>query len=163
MKIRKAALSDIDKIMEIYDHARRYMAENGNPTQWGGSYPQADLITEDISDSLSYVICDGNIIHGVFYLASGDDPTYSLIEDGEWLNDEPYVTIHRIAGDGQVHGIFHIAAEFAKSAAANIRIDTHQNNHIMQKALQREGFRRCGRIYTDNGTPRIAYQWCKDM
>lgn len=163
MEIRKADPSDIKRIMEIYSFARHRMAENGNPTQWGSSYPPIGLIERDIAASRSYVICGDDIIHGVFYLAHGDDPTYKLIEDGQWLNDEPYVTIHRVAGDGQAHGIFRAAADFAKAISANIRIDTHRDNHIMQGALTREGFRKCGRIYTESGSPRIAYQWCRDI
>ena len=47
------------------------------------------------------MIYDETGIHGVFALFEGAEPTYAHIEEGEWLNDEPYVTIHRLAGDGQ--------------------------------------------------------------
>lgn len=50
------------------------------------------------------MIYDETGIHGVFALFDGAEPTYAHIEEGEWLNDEPYVTIHRLAGDGRVHG-----------------------------------------------------------
>ena len=33
MEIRPAALADLDAIMEIYEHARTYMAEQGNASQ----------------------------------------------------------------------------------------------------------------------------------
>ena len=36
------------------------------------------------------------------------DPTYLYIEDGEWQNDESYVTIHRIASDQKVRGIIYL-------------------------------------------------------
>ena len=52
------------------------------------------------------MIYDETGIHGVFALFDGAEPTYAHIEEGEWLNDEPYVTIHRLAGDGRVHGLF---------------------------------------------------------
>ncbi len=35
MKIRKSRQQDIDRIMEIYDFARDFMARHGNPNQWG--------------------------------------------------------------------------------------------------------------------------------
>ena len=38
-KIRLAVQTDLKQILEIYDWARRFMAENGNPTQWGTSHP----------------------------------------------------------------------------------------------------------------------------
>jgi hypothetical protein len=31
----------------------------------------------------------------------GKDPTYAVIENGNWLNDEPYGVIHRIASNGR--------------------------------------------------------------
>lgn len=39
-----------------------------------------------------------------------------------------------------------------------MRIDTHADNHIMQHVIEKAGFQRCGIIFTDDGTPRIAYQ-----
>ena len=35
MKIRKSTEQDIERMMEIYAYARKFMAENGNPNQWG--------------------------------------------------------------------------------------------------------------------------------
>ena len=66
------------------------------------------------SKKVCKVIYDETGIHGVFALFDGAEPTYAHIEEGEWLNDEPYVTIHRLAGDGRVHGLFQCAAEHCK-------------------------------------------------
>lgn len=89
----------------------------------------------------------------------GDKPTYQYIENGAWLNDAPYVTIHRIAGDGRTHGILRCAADYCKSISANVRIDTHENNTTMQRQIEKNGFKRCGTIYVEDGSPRIAYHW----
>ncbi len=40
-----------------------------------------------------------------FAFILGEDPTYQQI-DGAWLNDQPYGTIHRIAGNGKIKGTF---------------------------------------------------------
>ena len=45
--IRKAELKDLPKLNELYEAARRYMRENGNPDQWGIGYPNDELIIED--------------------------------------------------------------------------------------------------------------------
>ena len=66
------------------------------------------------------MIYDETGIHGVFALFDGAEPTYAHIEEGEWLNDEPYVTIHRLAGDGRVHGLFQCAAEHTRRTAPSI-------------------------------------------
>ena len=161
MQIRKAKTDDLIEIMEIYHIAQELMIESGNPNQWGRSYPNEDLIRDDIANGTCYLICDGECVHGVFALFSGDEPTYQHIENGEWLNDEEYVTIHRIASDGKLHGLFDCAVDYCKSLSDNIRIDTHESNLIMQKLIERNGFEKCGRIYVADGSPRIAYQWSK--
>ena len=135
--------------------------EAGNPNQWGRSYPTEDLIRNDIGSGACHLICDGEAVHGVFALFSADEPTYQHIENGSWLNDEEYVTVHRIASDGKLHGLFDRAIDYCKGLSDNIRIDTHESNLIMQKLIERNGFEKCGRIYVADGSPRIAYQWSK--
>ena len=94
-----------------------------------------------------------------------DDPTYYRI-DGAWKNEAPYGVIHRIASDGTEKGIFEAVMEFCKEKMAergirNLRIDTHEDNKTMQHLIEKYGFQRCGIIYLENGSPRIAYQWVK--
>lgn len=163
MQIRKATPDDLSKIMKIYEVARELMIESGNPNQWGRSYPSQDLIKNDIDNEVCHVICFDEIPHGVFALFSDNEPTYQYIENGKWLNDDEYVTLHRIASDGEVHGIFSCAINYCKEISDNIRIDTHEQNLIMQKLIERNGFQKCGRIYVADGSPRIAYQWCKNL
>ena len=67
--------------------------------------------------------------------------------------------LERIAGDGQVHGLFEYTVEYCKSIASNIRIDTHADNATMQRLIEKNGFTKCGTIYVRDGSPRIAYQW----
>ena len=162
MQIRKATIDDLDVIMSIYKDAQDFMIESGNPNQWGHFYPSEDLVREDISKGISYVICDRDNPHGVFVLIDGLEPTYQYIENGKWMNEDPYVTLHRIASDGKLHGIFKSAIDYSKSISDNIRIDTHSNNVIMQKQIEKNGFKKCGTIYVREGSPRIAYQWVKE-
>ena len=162
MYIRKARIDDINQIMKIYRIAQDFMIASGNPDQWGHSYPSEDLIKEDISKEACYLICDDDCPHGVFALFNGDEPTYQHIEDGVWINDEEYITVHRIASDGKVHGIFKCAVEYCKGISDNIRIDTHDSNEVMQRQIEKNGFERCGAVYVRDGSPRIAYQWCKN-
>lgn len=161
MHIRKAVSDDLSEIMSIYRIAQDFMIASGNPDQWGHSYPSEDLIKEDIDNEICYLICDDDNAHGVFALFDEIEPSYQYIEDGQWLNDEAYVTIHRIASDGKVHGIFKCATDYCKSISNNIRIDTHKNNLIMQKQIEKNGFQKCGTIYVRDNSPRIAYQWSK--
>ena len=162
MYVRKARTDDFNIIMDIYHAAQDFMIEAGNPNQWGHFYPSEDLVREDISKGISYMICDRDNPHGVFVLIDGLEPTYQYIENGSWINEEPYITLHRIASDGKLHGIFKSAIDYSKSISDNIRIDTHSNNVIMQKQIEKNGFKKCGTIYVREGSPRIAYQWVKE-
>ena len=155
--IQKADISQLPRIMEIYEKARAFMAESGNPDQWGTGYPPEEMIRQDIRDGKSYVNLDGDHIRAVFYFAVEADPTYGYIE-GTWLNDEPYGVIHRIAVDGNGRGVAAECFAFAAQHCENIRIDTHEKNIPMQRCLAKNGFTRCGIIYLEDGDPRIAYQ-----
>ena len=159
MKIRKATPDDIQAILGVYAIAREYMRNTGNPDQWGTQYPSANLLNDDISKGELYVGTDeDDCVRFVFAFILGEDPTYAYIEDGKWLTDKPYGTIHRIAGDGSVKGAVAMAVEYCKQTISNIRIDTHEKNKTMQHVVEKLGFKRCGIIYIEDGTPRIAYQ-----
>ena len=47
---------------------------------------------------------------------------------------------------------------YCSSVAHALRIDTHADNHPMQKALSRLGFAYCGVIYLQSGDSRMAFQ-----
>ena len=118
--------------------------------------PETTQLIDDIAKGDLYVLSDNGIIHGVFYFYIGTDPTYGVIEDGNWRSDTPYGTIHRIAGDGS-GGVLATAVAFGKTKINHIRIDTHHDNKIMQRAIAKQGFSRSGIIYLEDGSPRIAY------
>lgn len=154
--IRKASREDLPRILTIYTQARKFMAETGNPNQWKNTHPPKQMLQEDIQAGNLYVITESEEIHGVFAFLLGEDPTYGLIEDGHWLSDAPYGTIHRIAGDGS-GGILHACVNYCLRTISHLRIDTHEENRVMQGAIRKEGFQRCGIIYLADGSPRIAY------
>lgn len=160
-KIRKAKEADLPVIVGIYSYARKFMADHENPTQWGTVYPSEMLLHGDITRETLYVIQDENGIHGVFYFSVEEDPTYAVIREGTWNCDRPYGVIHRIAGDGS-GGILRTAVAFAMQQIGYLRIDTHADNYVMQRALEKMDFQRCGIIFVEDGTPRIAYDFiCK--
>ena len=97
------------------------------------------------------------------FVLMGEEEAYRDIYGGSWLNDKPYLTIHRVAGNGKVKGVFSKVFEYSlmkmkEAGLSNIRIDTHEKNLTMQKALARQGFVRCGLVRLREGE-RIAYQY----
>ena len=157
--IRKAQIEDIEDIINIFHSARRYMRANNNYSQWSDEYPGEKDIVKDINNGNSFIGIDSNgekVMTFAFIL--GEDPTYKIIKDGNWINDEPYGTIHRIASNGKSKGCLKEACYYCFKITDNIRIDTHENNFPMLKALQNLGFTKCGVIICRDGSPRIAFQ-----
>ena len=75
MEIRKTEEKDLKKVMEIFSFARKFMAEHGNPNQWGPTgWPPEELIRNDIREGDSYVCLNdrGDVI-GTFYYVFGED------------------------------------------------------------------------------------------
>ena len=51
MEIRHSKEADFDQIMKIYKYARKFMAENGNPNQWGPTnWPPEELIHSGVNE-----------------------------------------------------------------------------------------------------------------
>ncbi|MBR2739978.1 MAG: N-acetyltransferase [Oscillospiraceae bacterium] len=158
--VRVTRPEDRDRVLEIYSIAREFMKRSGNPRQWGDSSPAVSLIDADIENGTGRVIEKDGRIEGCFALFNGPDPTYLKIYDGEWLNDEPYIVIHRIASAGK-GGILRACLDYCDAISCNIRIDTHRENRVMQHQLHKYGFTYCGTIYIADGSPRMAYQRIK--
>lgn len=157
--IRKANISDLDEIMDIYSLARELMKRNNNPNQWGESYPSRELIENDIKKGVCYVLFEGKDIYGVFVLIFGEDLTYLNIYDGNWKSSSSYATIHRIASSCKRSGVFKKAVSFAKDKYDHLRIDTYIDNKVMQHCILKEGFTYQGIISLEDGSPRLAFEW----
>lgn len=145
---------------EIFESARRYMVASGNPTQWGTSSPRPESVAEDIRRGESYVVtCEGRPV-ATFALVSAPDPHYSVITDGPgWEDCEgPYMTLHRVASDGTVSGLMQRIIAWAATWSDHLRIDTHADNATMLRHIERAGFRFCGIVLMDDGSPRRAFQ-----
>ena len=156
--IRPARPEDLSAILDIYAAARRFMTATGNPHQWKNDHPATTMLTEDIAIGQLFVEETDGAPHGVFALIVGPDPTYAYIEDGDWLSNSEYGTIHRLASDGTNPGFFHRCVTFCRARIRHLRVDTHRDNRVMQHLAEKEGFTRCGIIYLANGDPRIAYE-----
>lgn len=155
--IRKTQQGDLERLKEIYAHARSFMAEHGNPNQWKTHKPTLEQIENDIRNGNSYVCIANDIIHGVFCFFIDDDPTYSYII-GEWKNNERYGVIHRIASSGEVKGVGAYMMQWAYEQHHNIRIDTHKDNYVMRNMLKKLGYEFCGTIFLEDGDERLAFQ-----
>ena len=162
MNIRHSREEELPILMKLYEHARQFMAANGNPNQWGPTnWPPKSLILSDIREGKSYVCtCEDEIV-GTFFYDFGKDvePNYQTIEDGAWLDDSPYGVLPRMASSGTVKGVGSACIQWAFRQCGHLRIDTHNDNRVMQNLLSKNGFVHCGTIYVpEDSYPRLAYE-----
>ena len=164
MFIRPATHDDIAQCAEIYDIARGFMRDNGNPTQWNSEYPGGLDVEMGIQGGTSYVCEDGGEVVATFHFEmNAIDPSYLEIYDGQWLNDRPYAVIHRIAVKHHGKGIADYCVNWCYEQFPNLKIDTHEDNLPMQRFLTKCGFTRCGTVYIasipdKDEAKRVAYQ-----
>lgn len=158
MQIRKAKIEDLAQIMPLYDKAREFMAKNGNPSQWGKNNPPKELIMQDIAEG-SFYVGEEEEIELVFHFHIGEEPNYKEIYQGAWHKDGPYGVIHRVVSSGKIPGLAQLCFQFCKEQHPYLRIDTHENNQVMQRAIHRFGFQYCGEVIVGDGTKRLAYDY----
>ena len=159
--IRKAEESDLLEIKSIVDKARELMKASGNVNQWVDGYPSNEVLLSDIRNGNAYLLLRENKAVAYFAMIDGPDPTYNLITKGSWLNDDSYGVLHRVASSSEAKGVFKEILFHASEYYSNIRIDTHHDNKIMQRLLEKNGFVYCGIIFLADGSPRLAYQRIK--
>lgn len=157
MEIRPAEEKDLDRILEVYEDARRLMAQSGNAGQWQSGYPKAELLTRDIALGRLFKVTDKDRIVGVFAFMPGPEPDYATLQ-GAWLDDGPYWVIHRLAASG-ARGVAALVFDWAKTKTDSLRIDTHAQNAVMRHLFERHGFAYVGEITLSDGSPRRAYHW----
>ncbi|MGX7106307.1 N-acetyltransferase [Hutsoniella sourekii] len=159
MQIRKAIYQDIPLILEIFAVGRQIQREVSGIRQWADGYPGPEMVEEDIQQGFAYVcVDDSDLPVAYFCLQTGIDPYYQEIA-GEWLNDGPYVTIHRVASNGQIKGAGRYCLTWVLDHYSNVRIDTHQDNIPMTKLIESLPFSFCGVVTVADGTQRNAYQF----
>lgn len=157
--IRLATMDDLPTVLRLRDQARDIMRSYGNTFQWPDGYPPDERFAKDIELGACHLISNENgETVATFTLLPSPEPTYDIIYDGHWLDDEPYHVIHRIASTPDSHGILDAVLDYCETVASNIRIDTHEANLPMRKGLEKHGYQYCGIIHLHNGDERLAFQ-----
>jgi len=155
--IRKTTNHDLPEVCRIYEGARDFMRENGNPDQWKDEFPTREIVVGDIVSGSSYVCISGDAIAAVFCFTVGPEPIYFKI-DGQWLSGDPYGVVHRMASARITSGAGTFCLDWCLGQCRNIRIDTHRDNTPMRNLLDKLGYVFCGTVWLENGDERIAFQ-----
>ena len=136
--------------------------------QWQKGYPNEAVWAGDIEKQISWVAVENGEVLGAFMFQTVPEVSYAKI-DGAWRTNGAYASLHRVCvaeghkGRGVVGELFRHGFELAKQGGLpSVRIDTHEGNLPMQRALEKAGFTPCGTIYlvggSEDGDPRLAYE-----
>jgi RimJ/RimL family protein N-acetyltransferase len=164
MQFRKAVETDINNIMNIIKQAQVYFKEQGI-NQWQDNYPNIETIRNDIMDKNGYVLLKDNNIVVTVAVSFDKEKTYDSIYDGEWISNNEYAVIHRMAVDNNYKGLG-LSSQIIKNTEQlclnkgvhSIKVDTHEENLSMQKLLKKNKFQYCGIIYLEDKSKRIAFE-----
>ncbi|MBO5525246.1 MAG: GNAT family N-acetyltransferase [Clostridia bacterium] len=152
------------RIGQIYDSARVFMRSYGL-YQWQSDYPDVSDARSDIACGVSRVLKDGDEIVATAAFVDYEED-YLSVYDGAWLSEGEYLAVHRVAVDSSVHGkgyvgiLFSAAEQEARAKGKkSLRIDTHEHNKPMRRALEKGGFVCIGKIRLKrDGAERVAYE-----
>lgn len=165
MELRKAREKEAELCYQCIEDARAYHRSMGF-VQWHPDYPTQQTILDDIAQNIGYVFVKEEEILGYCCIIVGDEPAYHKI-DGAWKTDVPYAVVHRMAFNKKARGgglskqaLDRIKEFCISNGIGAIRVDTQDENKVMQHILNREGFQYCGLIQFDGG-PKLAYEWDK--
>ncbi|GKX66236.1 GNAT family N-acetyltransferase [Inconstantimicrobium mannanitabidum] len=164
MEFRKTDIMDINQVMNIIKQAQTYFKNQGID-QWQNNYPNTETIRKDIENNYSYVLIKEHNIVATAAISFDGEKTYNNIYDGQWITNEDYAVIHRIAVDSNYKGSG-LSSEIIKNVEMlclnrgihSIKVDTHEENLSMQKMLKKNEFEYCGIIYLEDGSKRIAFE-----
>ncbi|GFZ31647.1 N-acetyltransferase [Clostridium zeae] len=164
MEFRRTVEADISSIMNIIRQAQAYFKQNGID-QWQNGYPNEVVIKNDIANEHSYVLLKDDSIVGTAAISFDGEKTYDEIYEGQWLSNDAFAVIHRIAVDNECKGlglssiIIKNVEELCHSRGVNsIKVDTHVENLSMQRLLKKNGFQYCGIIYLEDKNKRVAFE-----
>jgi GNAT superfamily N-acetyltransferase len=131
--------------------------------QWQDGYPNKQTILEDIDQGVGYVLLNEKKVVAYLAIKVNDEPAYNNIV-GNWLNNNDFLVIHRVAvhpnylGKGLATKLFHLIENHGVSRQVfDVKVDTNFDNKPMLSIFKRLDYVYCGKVYFD-GSERLAFQ-----
>ena len=160
--LRKAGMSDVERILQIIRQAQERMRLRGS-RQWQDGYPAAENIINDINKGYGYVLCYDNCVIAYAAVVFDGEQAYNAIT-GSWISDQHYVVVHRLAVADEmtqrgIATLFLTKVEelSRRNNVFSFRIDTNFDNLYMLKIMNNLGFTYCGEVFYESGA-RMAYE-----
>ena len=146
--IRKASISDLKTICDLY-HAAIQVMDNNHIPQWDTLYPNEDLLKDDILKNQMYIADIENQIASVFVLNQEYDTEY---DNGNWkYKDSAFTVVHRLCVNPrfQNQGVGTKTMQtlekiLQREGAESIRLDVFSQNPFALRIYENLGYRRVG-------------------
>ncbi len=153
---------DLSLIEKMYEQAKILLSFHQSG-QWQQHEPSLQTIKEDIRLGQCFGLFQEDRLVGTSALLRYD-ASYEVLTLGNWLNDEPYIVIHRFVIDASLHRLG-LGSQFLQAIEAfalqegvyNIRVDTHRLNIPMMKLLEKNQYVECGEVFIKGAGPRVVY------
>ena len=161
-KLKVATSHDIDWIIQAIDLCRPILARHQSG-QWQGKEPSKHTIENDIKNKQFYLLIgDRECLGGTALLHK--DEAYDYLLSGSWLNQEPYIVMHRFF----IHPLYQgkklgkvllrlIEEHVWNQGILNIRLDTHERNLPMRALLKSMSYQQVGRVNLPQAGERLVY------
>ena len=160
--LRKAQIPEAEIIWQILQQAIERRRKDGS-NQWQDGYPNQEVVKTDISLGKGYVLEIDNAIAAYAALVFNDEPAYKEII-GDWLTNDDFLVIHRVAvsndflGKGIAVLLFQKLEDFAmENQVISIKVDTNIDNLVMLHILEKLDYQYCGEVYF-RGSARKAFE-----
>lgn len=162
--LRLATIEDFEAVLKIIEECQKLMNQRGID-QWQDGYPSGEVIVSDIEAKRGYVLIRNGCIAAYAALIFDGEQAYAHLRGGEWLTkNEHYLTIHRLAVSDKFRGenigeyFFLLSEKEAIMRNVNsVRCDTHKDNSVMLRLLQRLNYIYCGDV-SYRGSERAAFE-----
>lgn len=167
--IRSFLPEDRVSVIRIWKEGRLSLKRKGINQWQKGDYPGENEFLEDLRQERGKVIVLDGCVVAAFAYTTEAEPSYSTLS-GEWLNrDGGYLTIHRSAVAKRYRGMGIMGFILSSSlllagelGLKSVRIDTHEENKDMQRALEKAGFTRVGTLTlldgSEKGDERLGFE-----
>ena len=160
--LRKAQIPEAEIIWQILQQAIERRRKDGS-NQWQDGYPNLEVVKTDICLGKGYVLEIDNAIAAYAALVFNDEPAYKEII-GDWLTNDDFLVIHRVAvsndflGKGIAVLLFQKLEDFAmENQVFSIKVDTNFDNLAMLHILEKLDYQYCGEVYF-RGSARKAFE-----
>ena len=150
MIIRKAEISDLENIMLMYKSCVAGMIANGID-QWDLTYPNTDVIMQDLIAQTYFVAIENKIIIGGINIDQHQDKTYL---DIDWEDkSDSFLVVHRLAVKEEFWNkkigkrlMLFTEKLVLEKGLRSIRLDTYSGNPKAMEFYKRLNYKELGAI-----------------